>query len=69
MPNYVEVEIETEIFSVHSKCIVRETANYSLGEDCSLGAKEPRGLSARFLDDLITGVAGSEEESCEKPAK
>jgi len=48
---------------------VRETARYSLEEDFSIASTEPRALSARFLNDLTTEVAGSEEESGEKPSK
>ena len=58
-----------EMFSVQSKCKVRETAHYSLEEDFSIASTEPRGLSARFLNDLTTGVAGSEEESGDKPSE
>jgi len=49
-------------------CTVRETAHYLLEEDFFIASTEPRGLSARFLNDLTTGVAGSEEESGEQPS-
>jgi len=57
------------MFSVQLKCTVRETAHYSQEEDFSIASTEPRGLSARFLNDLTTEVAGIEEESGEKPSK
>jgi len=50
-------------------CTVRETAHYLLEEDFTIASTEPRGLSARFLNDLTTGVAGSEEESGEQPSE
>jgi len=50
-------------------CTVRETTHYSLEEIFFIASTEPRGLSARFLNDLITGIAGNEEESGEKPPK
>jgi len=50
-------------------CTVRETAHYLLEVDFSIASTEPQGLSARFLNDLRTAVAGSEEESDEKPSK
>jgi len=57
------------IFSVQSKCGVGETAHYLLEEDLYIANTEPRELSARFLVDLRTEVAGSEEESGERPSK
>jgi len=50
-------------------CTVRETVHYSLEEDFSIASTKPRGLSARFLNDLAIEVAGTEEESGEKPSK
>jgi len=54
-----------ERFSVQLMCRVREIAHLSLGEDISVESTEPRGLSARFLIDLTTKVAGIYEESVE----
>jgi len=42
---------------------VTETAHILLAEDFVTASTESRGLSACFLIDLTTGVAGSEEES------
>jgi len=56
------------MFSIQSMGTVKEIAHYSL-EDFSIASTEPRGISARFLNDLSTGVAGSEAESSEKPSE
>jgi len=48
-------------------CTVRETAHYLPEVDFFIASTEPWGLSARFLNDLTTMVAGSEEESGEQP--
>jgi len=50
-------------------CTDRETAHYSIEEDFHIASTEPQGLSARFLNDLTTEVAGSAAESGEKPSK
>jgi len=57
------------MFSEQSMCTVRETAHYLLEEDFSIAITDPWGLSARFPNDLTTGVAGSEKESGEKPSE
>jgi len=57
------------MFSVQSMYTVRETAHYLLEEDFSIASTETRGLSASFLNDLTTGVAGSVEESGEQPSE
>jgi len=54
-----ETKIEIEMFSVQSMCTVRETAHCSLEEDFSIAITEPRGLAARFLNDITTAVEGS----------
>ena len=46
----------------------RDCAHFT-GEDFSIASTEPQGLSARFLVDLTTEGAGSEEESGERPSK
>jgi len=47
---------------------VRDTAHYLLDVFFFTASTEPRWLSARFLNDLTTVVAGSEEESGEQMA-
>jgi len=48
-------------------CRVRETALYSQGEAFFIASTEAQGLSSPFLSDLTAKVAGSEEESDERP--
>jgi len=64
----LKLKTKFERFSVRSMCTVRDTAHYLL-EDIYIVSTEPRRLSERFLIDLATEVAGSEEESSEKPSK
>jgi len=57
------------MFSVQSIGSVRETEHYLLEDDFSIASTEPRELSARFVNDLTTGVAGSKKESGAKPSE